>query len=65
MPNNLPKLHLKLLRKEQFKKAAEAGSDLTGDETADATKKFSWTSSQNSSETATNEAEGIDHDIDR
>ena len=41
MPNNLPKLHLKLLRKEQFKKAAEAGSDLTGDETADATKKFS------------------------
>ena len=46
-------MHLKLLREEQFKKAAEAGSDLIGNETADKTKKFSRTSPQNSLGTAT------------
>ena len=53
MLNNLQKMHLKLLREEQFKKAAEAGSDLIGNETADKTKKFSRTSLQNSLGTAT------------
>ena len=50
MLNNLLQIHLKLLRKERFKKKAELTGDLIGNETADKIK-VSKTSSQNNSET--------------
>ena len=51
MLNNLLKMHLKLLQKEQFKKQQKQLGDLIGNKTADRDSKVSKNSPHNSSET--------------
>ena len=55
MPSNLPQLHLKLLRKKQFKKTQEETGDLIVNKIADRHTKVSIISQQNNSETIPNE----------